>query len=170
MKKCILLLLLFSNIMVYGQDRIIIKGGRVLSCNVNRISPDSVYFVIRGQQYSFHKDNIKNAESTDRFKTFLLKNPGFYGSDHINLEYTNYCLEKFRAQRNLGYTMQFSGVVITVVAAYIGHDPGRQLIALGLGGIISLTGVFMDWGASAHLRNLSVSPDYQVGLGYYFNF
>lgn len=116
-------------------------------------------------QKSFELSKYKKS---DQSKSNILKfdvPKSQYDSLNINLQYTKYCLNKYRSSFLKGYSMQIIGAVGASAGAYF--DKKEAVIA---GGVISFVGLFISFNSFKWLRKASVSPKIEPdGMGVIIN-
>ena len=176
MKKSIIVLLLtfVGTVYIFAQDQIILNDEREYPCRITRINQDSVYFLYSGSSLGYPLTRVKNVSTLNKFKKYLITNPESIGKDDAYLNYTNYCLNKYRRQQNAGRVIMLGGSVLAIAGSFgttIDSDDNVSVSPLVyIGGATALIGYFVDWNSLRWLKNLQVAPEYTIGLGYTFEF
>lgn len=161
--------LLLAPFILNAQDIITLKDGNTINCIVTRINPDSIYSLNNYiNKFNFPIDKIKNLTTSDPFKKFVWKTRNF-NPETYRLDYTNYCLNRYRIQSNTGRTMMLAGACLGIGSVFIVETETYPYVGV-VCGAISLIGYIVEWNSLYWLKNLSVIPEYKVGIGYTFRF
>jgi hypothetical protein len=179
MKKLFLILTVFIIPACYAQDNITMETGKVYKTKIQRITTDSVYFSYEGEDRGESILSIKEFESDDEFKEFLLSKKE---SKRKFSNYTNYCLSNYGSSANAGKFFMLVGSGATM-ASFIKlssfckedsdatADDFKKAYGIGIvGGAVTLLGILIDMSANSWIKNLSAAPEYEIGIGYKFEF
>jgi len=179
MKKLFSILILIHFISLsYSQDILTFKNGKEISVNVDRITTDSVYYSHAGIVNGSLITDVQKVNSRDKFKTFMLSAESRRNG---NLSYTNYCLIKYGNQATTGKMFTLVGVGVTTYSFIklknltdkedVSTNDIKKAYTMGIiGGGITLLGILIDMSANHWLKNISVAPEYKVGMGFKFKF
>jgi hypothetical protein len=175
MKNLFPLIVAFIPLLVNAQDRLIMSDQVSKEIVVTRMNADTLFFRMGENTQAIAYAKFKSFQSTDKFKKFLYENPDVFKSNNIDLQFTNYCLERYRRQSNAGRGIMFAGIGITMVSAiYMQQSDLNNIntsygIAIA-GYAVTLLGLVIDLNANHWLKNITVTGSYQPGLGYVFKF
>ena len=171
MRKILIGFLLIYPSLLFGQDRIVGFQKQSMACFITRVTLDTIFFDKEDREIFMLRSRIKKIYSEDEVKKFICNNPQFYGSENLGLEYTNYSINKFRMQSNIGRVMMLGGGIISGLSifAYNKNYHVAQSTAL-VGGLISIVGYWVEWNSLHWLANLNIETNYQLGVGYTFKF
>jgi hypothetical protein len=175
MKNLLLICIALLSIGSYAQDRIAINDDVSHVVTINRMHYDTVFFTLGPGNQFFTYKQFKTIRSGDKFKVFLYQHPEVFKSDNIELQFTNYCLERYRRQSNTGRALMFIGTGVTMATTIIGWQKGftdqdALYTGITIGYAVSMLGLIIDLNANHWLKNIQVTGIYQPGLGYVFKF
>ena len=174
MKNLLILALVFISVFACAQDKLIITGDISYPIKITRMDKDSLFFTRDGLRQHMAYGKFKGMHSSDKFKTYLYNTPQAFDSKNIGLDFTNYCLNKYRIQSNTGRGLMLVGTLVTLGSPLLAisnpdNAEASEYAALA-GGVIGLIGFVIEWNSLHWLKNIQVTGEYQPGLGYFFKF